>query len=66
MIELTKSSIRCWQKYSYNGKIEVGPNSTQVLNFLTCQLLLKRADVTGPSPNCTSFVGLLMPCQGPV
>ena len=27
MIKLTKSSIKCWQKYSYNGKIEVGPNS---------------------------------------
>ena len=30
MIELTKSSLKCWQRYSYNGKIEVGPNSTQV------------------------------------
>ena len=27
MIELTKSSIKCWQKYSYNGKIEVGPKT---------------------------------------
>ena len=28
MVELAKSSIKCWQIYSYNGKIEVGPNST--------------------------------------
>ena len=26
MIELTKSSIKCWQRCSYNLKIEVGPN----------------------------------------
>ena len=30
MIELTKPCIKSWQRYSYNGKIEVGPNSTQV------------------------------------
>ena len=27
-IQVTKSNIKCWQKYSYNGKIEVGPTCT--------------------------------------
>jgi len=26
MIELTKSGIKCWQRYTYNGKTEMGPN----------------------------------------
>ena len=30
MIELTKSSIKCWQRYSYNTKIEVGPTCTSM------------------------------------
>ena len=34
MIELTKSTIKCWQRYRYNGKIEVGVNSTQVPKVL--------------------------------
>ena len=34
MLELTKSSIKCWQKYNYNGKIEVGSNSAQVPIYL--------------------------------
>ena len=38
MIELIKSSIKYWQRYSYNYTIEVGPNSTQVPK----QILRKR------------------------
>ena len=35
MIDLTKSNIKCWQRYSYK-KIEVDLNSTQVPK---CQMM---------------------------
>ena len=30
MIKLTKSSIKCWQRNSFNGKVDVGPNYAPV------------------------------------
>jgi len=34
MIELTKLIIKCWQWYSYCGKIDMGPDYTQISSRL--------------------------------
>ena len=52
---IKKSSIKCWQRYSYNTKIEVGPTCTK--NAYTCGRVPSRAlsHKSTCTPNCFQY-----------